>query len=310
MAVPITYSFSRYLAAKKSVDDRALNGHVWESLGQALALVTPATPLRVLEVGAGIGTMVERLLERGLLTYAAYTALDVEAGNIYEARRRLPAWATSRGFSVEESQEQLCIQRRGQSVRLELETLDLFDFAARERSQRAWDLVIAHAFLDLVDVSASLPALLSLLRPGGLLYGTLVFDGATIFQPELDPALDARIEHLYHQTMDRRITAGKPSGDSRAGRHLFGHLGAAGVQLLDAGGSDWVVFAGSDGYPADEAYFLHYIVHTVHTALQGQPDLDAACLTDWIARRHAQVEEGSLVYIAHQLDFLGRRPAN
>jgi hypothetical protein len=30
-------------------------------------------------------------------------------------------------------------------------------------------------------------------------------------------------------------------------------------------------------------------------------------LAEWIARRHAQVEEGSLIYIAHQLDFVGRR---
>jgi hypothetical protein len=69
-----------------------------------------------------------------------------------------------------------------------------------------------------------------------------------------------------------------------------------------------VVFAGPDGYPADEGYFLHFILHTMHTALEGHPDLDAACFEDWVAQRHAQVERGALVYIAHQLDFLGRVP--
>lgn len=29
---PTAYSFTRYLAAKKSVDDRSLNRHVWEHL--------------------------------------------------------------------------------------------------------------------------------------------------------------------------------------------------------------------------------------------------------------------------------------
>jgi hypothetical protein len=89
---------------------------------------------------------------------------------------------------------------------------------------------------------------------------------------------------------------------------IFGYLRSAGAELLDAGSSDWVVFAGPNGYPADEAYFLHFIVHTMHAALEGHPDLDAARFEDWVAQRHAQVEQGALVYIAHQLDFLGRVP--
>jgi hypothetical protein len=117
------------------------------------------------------------------------------------------------------------------------------------------------------------------------------------------------IEACYHQTMDRRLIAGKPSGDSCTGRHLFAHLRAAGAEVLAAGSSDWVVFAGANGYAADEAYFLHFIIHTMHTALIGHPDLDAGRFTAWIAQRHAQVEQGTLVYSAHQLDLLGRVPA-
>jgi SAM-dependent methyltransferase len=303
---PVTYSFQGYLAAKKSVDDRALNRHVWENLVRSLPRSTPDTRLQVLEVGAGIGTMLERALEWGLLTRAAYTAIDAERLNIGEARRRLPAWAAAHGFYVEEMQAGIGLRRGAQDVRVEFDAVDLFDLVGRERGRRAWDLLIAHAFMDLVDSATSLPLLFSMLRPGGLFYMSLVFDGATIFQPEIESALDAQIETLYHQTMDRRITAGQPSGDSRCGRHLFAHLQAAGAQLIDAGASDWVVFAGPDGYPADEAYFLHFIIHTVRTALEGHPDLEAERFAAWIDRRHAQVEEGSLVYIAHQLDFLGR----
>ena len=61
MPIPHTYSFARYLTAKKSVDDRALNRHVWQSLVAALPRATPEQPLQILEVGAGLGTMVERL---------------------------------------------------------------------------------------------------------------------------------------------------------------------------------------------------------------------------------------------------------
>jgi SAM-dependent methyltransferase len=310
MSIPTTYSFPRYLAAKKSVDDRALNRHVWGGLVRALPAATPEVPLRVLEVGAGIGTMVERLLEWGLLTSATYTAIDAQPDNIAEARHRLPRWAAKRGFSVEGGREQICLQRGKQNVVVRLEAVDLFDFVARETGRRAWDLLVAHAFLDLMDVPATLLALFSLLRPGGLFYFTLVFDGATVLQPEIEPEFDAQIETLYHRTMDRRITAGKRSGDSRAGRHLLGHLRAAGAELLDAGSSDWVIFAGPNGYPADEAYFLHFIVHTIYTALEGHPGLEAERFEDWIAQRHTQVENGTLVYIAHQLDYLGYAPAS
>jgi hypothetical protein len=83
-------------------------------------------------------------------------------------------------------------------------------------------------------------------------------------------------------------------------------LRQAGAQILAAGGSDWVVYAEADGYPADEKYFLQFIVETMHRALADHPALDSVQFTDWIGQRQAQIETGELVYIAHQLDFVGR----
>lgn len=275
-------SFPRYLAAKKSIDDRALNRQVWQTLCEGL----PDGPLRILELGSGIGTMVERLVEWGALAGGSvYTAVDTDAANMETARERLQP-LTSR-------------------LRLELETCDVFEFAAREAGRRTWDLLIAHAFLDLVDVPSVLPQLFAL-APGGLFYFTLNFDGATILQPAIDPALDVHIETLYHRTMNERRVNGSAAGHSQTGRRLFGHLQAVGADILAAGSSDWVVFAGRDGYPADEAYFLHFIIETMRGALAGHPELDAHYFAAWIAQRHAQIEAGTLVYIAHQLDFVGR----
>jgi len=307
MAIPTIYSFTRYLAAKKSVDDRALNRHVWQSLTRALPQVSPAVPLRVLEIGAGIGTMVERLVEWGVLHCGTYTAIDADPETILEGRRRLPAWMRASGFSVlEEAPSRLICRRDRDAIEVETEAVDLQCFVTRTRGQRAWDLLIAHAVLDELDIPTTLPSLMASLRPGGLFYFTLTFDGATILLPEVDAALDELIETLYHQTMDQRRIDGQPAGDSCSGRHLFGHLRAAGAELLDAGSSDWVIFAGPEGYRDDEAYFLHFIIHTMGSALQGHPQLDPHRFARWVAERHAQIEQGSLVYIAHQMDFLGR----
>ncbi|MCA9932061.1 MAG: class I SAM-dependent methyltransferase [Anaerolineales bacterium] len=275
------YSFTRYLTAKKTVDDRALNRHVWDKMVEQL----PKRPFSILEVGAGIGTMIERFNEHRLLQNVRYTAIDSEPANIDAAQQRLAPLAAH--------------------VDLALETIDLFDFIRREQGQRTWDLLIAHAFLDLMDVPAALPQLFSLLPSGGHFYFTINFDGATILQPTIDADFDALVEQLYHRTMDERITDGKRSGDSRSGRHLFAQLTAAGASVIAAGSSDWVVFAGENGYPADEAYFLRFIVQTMAQALADHPELDQARFDAWINRRHQQIDAGELVYVAHQLDFFG-----
>ena len=302
-------SFPRYLAAKKSVDDRALNTAVWQALHTRLNSIHDQFPLRVLEIGAGIGTMFERMVERGLLHHAIYTALDASPENIAAARSRLLTWAEENGLHARILPGgELHFISTGLDLTIELVARDLFDFINKAQAVQPWDLLVAHAFLDLMDIPAVLPRLFNLLRPGGYFYFTINFDGITLFEPVIDPAFDHQIETLYHQTMDERITDGKPSGDSRAGRHLFQHLPAAGGIILSAGSSDWVVYAGPDGYPADEAYFLHFIIDTVDQVLRTRPELDAARFAAWINMRHTQIERQELVYIAHQLDFMGHYP--
>jgi len=306
MSGPAARDFIRYLAAKKGLDDRSLNRQVWDALVRAVRDRPDSSPLRVLEVGCGIGTMVERLLDRGLLTRAAYTGIDVEAELIRAAAERLHDYAAARqaGLTVE-SGGAMIFSTPVQDVRVTLEAADLFDFLDREQGKSAWDLLVAHAFLDLIDLAATLPRLLSRLAPGGLFYFSLNFDGGTTFEPRIDPDLDRQIETLYHHTMDTRRCHGRPSGSSLTGRRLFGHLKDAGALVLAAGSSDWVVFPGPDGYLGDEAYFLHFIIDTIGRALRENPELDRGRFQAWIAERHRQIEARELLYVSHQLDFLG-----
>ena len=306
MSGPAAPDFIRYLAAKKGLDDRSLNRQVWDHLVRALRDRPDSSPFRVLEVGCGIGTMVERLLDGGLLTRAAYTGIDVEAGCIRAAAQRLHSYAAARQVPLTvESSGAMLFATPAQDVRITFEAVDLFDFLDREPGKSAWDLLVAHAVLDLIDLPNALPPLLSRLAPGGLFYFSLNFDGATILEPPIDPDLDALIEALYHRTMDTRRDRGRPSGSSRTGRRLFGRLKEAGARLIAAGSSDWVVFPGPDGYPGDEAFFLHFIIDTIGRALHGHPELAASRFQAWIDQRHRQIEARELIYIAHQLDFLG-----
>lgn len=310
---PQEYSFQRYLAAKRSVDDRALNHHVWESLHAALLPRASSHPLTILEIGGGIGTMIERLLDNARLPSASYHMLDEQPDNIAAAYTRLQSRSTippsskTQGLPFQiASQEELFIhQSTGHAIDLKLYPIDLYDFLARAGSLAAVDLILAHAFMDLIDIPATLPQLTATLRPGALLYFTINFDGVTILEPVIDPQFDLFVEQLYHHTMDERIINGKRSGDSHTGRHLFHQMKTADIQTLDAGSSDWVVIPHHGVYPADEGYFLHFIVNTMYGALHNHPEMDRQRFERWIATRHTQIETGELVYIAHQLDYLG-----
>jgi hypothetical protein len=367
------YSFSHYLLAKQSVDDRALNRHVYDALKSALSAtsvspirplstsvspnhplsnplfpsVSPihplSAPLQIVEVGAGIGTMLIRLLRWGLLQQADYTLVDELPENIDYAAAWIPSWAAEHGLRVEKSAlNHFRVCDNDLDVRIHLERADVFDFV--ERKPEKSDLLIAHAFLDLLPMPESLDKLFSLLKPKGLAWLTLNFDGVTTLEPPiclpasvspfppLSPSvsptcpaplsgvhplpasvspfhplstsvdLDSKIEYLYHHSMDTRPTG----GDSRSGRRLFGHLRSAGAEILAAGASDWVVHATDGKYPADEAYFLHFILHFFEETLGSHPELDAEIFQAWLAERRRQIDYGELVYIAHQIDFLAQ----
>jgi SAM-dependent methyltransferase len=291
-----TYRYTRYLAAKKSVDDRALNRQVLADLRRLL----PAGAPRVLEIGAGLGTMVARLLEWQVIDAGEYTLLDVDGRLLRDSRDWLGAWASARGVPCEPLPDGL---RLG-DLRVRLVEAELADHLATGAGKPA-DLLIAHAFLDVVDVPAVLPDLLRLLVPGGAYWFTVNFDGESIFQPD-DPRDDV-VLGAYHRTMDERVRYGRTAGESRSGRHLFGHLREARAPVVSAGSSDWVVHAGADGrYPEDEACFVENILGTIEHAFadgSAPPGLD-----DWLARRRRQLAAGELVYIAHQLDLAGRKP--
>src|SRR5580692_5872089 len=295
----MTFDFARYLAAKATVDDRALNRQVLAELGRLM----PAGGLRVLEVGAGLGTMVARLTDWGAVAAGEYILLDADRQLLEGSRRWLRDWAAARGLRCDPLPDGL----RVGDLRVRLLHAELGSYLETAPGASA-AVLIANAILDRVDVPAVLPGLLRLLTPGGAYWFTINYDGESIFEP--GHPHDDQIMQAYHRDMDERVRYGRPAGESRTGRRLFHYLRAAGAPALAAGSSDWVVSVGPDGsYPGDEADFLRRILSTIQEALRSRQDwVDPADLADWLAVRDRQLAAGELVYIAHQLDFAGRSP--
>ena len=295
-----TLDYARYLSAKTTVDDRALNRHVLAELRRLM----PAGAPRVLEVGAGLGTMVARLMDWGAVVAGEYILLDADRRLLDCSRRWLCDWAAARGLRSDLLPDGL----RVGDLRVRLVHAELGSYLeAAHGGGAAADVLIANAVLDLVDVPAVLPGLLRLLVPG-VYWFTINYDGESVFAP--GHPHDDQIMQAYHRDMDERFRYGRPAGESRTGRRMFHYLRAAGAPALAAGSSDWVVHAGRERkYPGDEAYFLRCILNTIQNALRNrQHGVEPADLADWLAVRGRQLAAGELVYIAHQLDFVGRSP--
>ena len=280
-------SFIRYLAAKRSVDDRALNRRVWDAMlaavGDPPAGAQPGGGHgpRVLELGGGIGTMIDRVAEEGRLLPASWTMIDEQPALIARARERL-----------------------GKAPPFPLELIAIGLDAYLAAPFRPFDLVMANAFLDLLDPPRVLPRMTALCRPGGLFLFSITFDGFTAFEPEIDRDLDTRITELYHRTMDERISGGKRSGDSRCGRHLLSLLPQCGCTIMAAGSSDWIVYPSSGQYAADERFFLGCILGFFEESLSARPEMDRPTLHTWLRTRREQLARAELVFMAHQLDVL------
>ena len=294
MTRPEQYSAVRYLTAKAAVDERSLNPRVFDALAQGIAGVG-GRPIHVLELGAGVGSTFRRMRESGLVTRGSYLMVDLDAESLAEASR------TADAFQDPDKGVELVV---GAIVS------DAVSYLRRQAEiGRFFDVIIAQALVDLLNVPQFLEAAANALRPGGLLYLPITFDGQTTFEPPPDRELDARIIDAYHRTMDERRTPdGLPTGGSRAGRALLTELPRAGLEIVEAGASDWVVYPQDGGYPEDVAYFLHHVVNFVWDSLSEHATVFSAGLEEWVGRRHRQIERGELIYMAHQLDVLARKP--
>ena len=127
--ITMEYSFPHYLHSKQTVDDRALNKDVFAVLKANL----PPAPFSVIEIGAGIGTMITCLIEWGLLTNADYLALDEMDENIAYVSEWIPKWAESAGIEGERiAENKIRLQDQAWDVRITLRARRCFRFHQNE----------------------------------------------------------------------------------------------------------------------------------------------------------------------------------
>ena len=135
---------------RKSVDDRSINQHALHHLAKELANRSYSGPLQVVEVGPGIGTMLERLMGWQILPDVCYQAIDLEPANIKEARRLFPVWSSAMGVEMTKTPSggELSAKDGSHHITVGFDTMDMYDWIAGQGENNPVDLLIAHAFME------------------------------------------------------------------------------------------------------------------------------------------------------------------
>lgn len=310
MAESGSHSLARYLEAKQTVDDRALNRRVWSDfLDRLWERHSADKRLAILDVAGGIGSTAHRILRAlpdDLSGEIEYTLVDVDPDLIRGARMKLPEWGHKCGFSAQATATTVTVEQPELDITIYLVCEDAFDYLLEEAPQ-SYDCVITQAWLDLVHLDTALKRIFRVLCEDGLFYGPIHFDGETQFVPTVDDDLDECVVEIYHRSLDERETEYGSAGGSRTGSRLLDQIPTVGGRTCSVGSSDWIVRPNGNGdYPNDEAYFLKHILRFVESEIIEADELAHERAKKWLETRRAQVESGTLQYIAHHLDILAK----
>lgn len=290
-----SFDYVDYLDLKKSVDDNSLNQQVWQAMADWVTRRQQnRQPLHLLEIGAGIGTMIERLLDSGLLYYCDYTAVELEPGFRQAAMQRMQIWADRHAYKFEQQKSSVwSLSQVNKKIVINWSQGDALQIA-QQFGPGSFDMIIGHAVIDLLPVPSCMPELLALLSENAAYYFSLNYAGETLFQPPL--AADEKIFQSYNDDMDKRFP-GLEWQPSRTGRLLGPWLTEQGHRVLAEGDSDWVLQS-NPGQPTN--LFIANIIDTIETALGDMPGLP-----DWLETRRQQLQAGLLQFRASNRDCFG-----
>jgi len=292
-------AFADFLQAKFALDERSLNREV---RGAFLDALRSLPRIQCLDVGAGTCATLRRLLNSPLTTPLYLTALDRDPGLLDIARQEAAGWL--RALGLESCMEKGVIQTQG-------ERLMAIRFAAGElkdyRPDRFYNVITAHAFLDIAPLPEALRLFAAWLQPGGYLYASINYDGDTALLPEYDDAaFEARLLGHYNHTMELRRVDGQATGGAYCGRRLHGLLPEYDFDMLACGSSDWNITPFLGEYRDGDAICLTAVLELIRGEAQSSGLFHQDQLDRWRENRLRLLRRRRLGLIIHQLDLLAR----
>jgi hypothetical protein len=241
-------------------------------------------------------------LNSGLTTPLSLTALDRDPGLLDIARQEAEGWLRALGLDP---------RIEAGAIRTQGERLMAIRFAVGElkdyQPDRLYNVITAHAFLDIAPLPEALRLFAAWLQPGGYLYASLNYDGDTALLPVYEDAdFEARLLGHYNHTMERRRVDGRATGGAYCGRRLHGLLPEYGFDILAYGSSDWNIAPFLGEYRDSDAVCLNALLEMIRAEGQSSGLFQQDQLERWREDRLQLLRRRRLGLIIHQLDLLAR----
>jgi len=296
--------FSDFLDAKFALDERSLNADVRQTL---LSALEARVSLSCLDAGMGTGATLRRLLSSGISASLQITGVDTQPDLLALAQSNFEQLLRQRNFQVRLADRHIFGISGDRTVEATFVCSPLQAFSPAVG--QAYDLIAAHALMDIVPVAPTVGHFKRWLIPGGLLYATLNYDGGTTLLPAYeDEHFEDRLLREYDASMEKRLVDGATTGASRSGRRLHAALIEAGFDIIACGSSDWNLTPQRGAYRDQDAICLRALLEMIHGEGQQCADIDAEALSAWHETRRIQIATGTLGLIVHQFDILAESP--
>ncbi len=295
-------AFAQFLQAKYALDQRSLNPVVWRRF---LNELSGRTPLDLLDVGTGTGSMFRRILQHYDHGAMRLSGLDIESGLLDIAEKEIIDLLQAKGFAVENGAGRLCAVNDEDRIEFQRVCTPLTDFRS---VPNCFDIITAHAFMDLVSLQQTLAGFYSRLKPGGLFYATINYDGETVlFPPYPDSEFEDALLQAYDASMEARRLNGSETGGAKCGRRLYEELLNAGFEIVSYGSSDWNITPCDGAYLDDDHIVLDRLLGWIYSEGRINPSIDLKKLDRWLECRRQQRQKRMLGIIVHQIDVLARK---
>lgn len=297
--------YTQYLSAKKSIDDQSLNRHVWHTLKKSLPKSNLHEPLEVLEIGGGIGTMFQRLVEWQLTPHMNYVLTEPKEEYLNFFWQAIVPWSKKKKIEIEKlSATSARLSTAKSCIFVSTIVADGDKIVQHFLENNTFHLLVANGVFDLLDIELFLPDCFNLLNNSGLLYASINYEGRTDFFPLWPNATEGELLTQYHDSMQRNTASSSPFPACMSASRLISTAINNTFEMLAAGSSDWVIHPKNRQYTEDESFFLNAILDTIWMELVENKNVDQTVLKDWISLRQKQLNENNLIYFANNVDLL------
>jgi SAM-dependent methyltransferase len=178
----------------------------------------------------------------------------------------------------------------------------------------SFDIVATRSTIDIMDGPRMFREMVRVLKPGGWIYVSLVYDTTYKFAPGSDTDLEYMIQRAYNRyAIEWGVSYGiKAVNGSRAGRFLPLYAWDNGLRIIKLVPSDWFLYPNPE-FTAEEKAVLHLQLDMIYQACRRaaqEPEyaIEADRLDDWRAKVRREIDSSRTTYTSHQYSLLAEKP--